>query len=190
MSLEPKERVKGVLGLTRKSSSGFKTALLFAALALVGLLVALYDRTPTLSHVRVRVLSGGERGNYYAIVNRLADEARRRRGRIENLSSAGSVENIARLVAGRSGCDVQFALIQDGLDLPKEDQLELIGRLGSPESFVVLGRNADQIHTLADLRGQRIGIGPVGSGTERVARQVLAPLAELNLVVSTQPMAE
>jgi hypothetical protein len=32
----------------------------------------------------------------------------------------------------------------------------------------------------------RIGIGPIGSGTEHVARQVLAPFTELNLRLSTQ----
>ena len=39
---------------------------------------------------------------------------------------------------------------------------------------------------MADLRGMRIGIGPVGSGTEVVARQVLAQLPGLDLKVSTQ----
>lgn len=190
MSLDPKARLQRVLGSTQRSSGGFKMAILFAVLALLGLLFALYDRTPTLSHVRVRILSGNERGNYFAIVNRLAAEAGRRRGRITNLPSAGSVENVARLVAGRASCDVQFALVQDGLDLPKENELELIGRLGSPESLIVLGRDADQIRSLADLRGKRIGIGPVGSGTERVARQILAPLAELNIQISTLPMNE
>ena len=32
----------------------------------------------------------------------------------------------------------------------------------------------------------RLGIGPLGSGTENLARRVLAPLAELELKVSTQ----
>src|SRR5215510_8441363 len=41
---------------------------------------------------------------------------------------------------------------------------------------------------LTDLRG--IGIGPIGSGTERVARQVLAPLAELDIILSTQSIEE
>jgi hypothetical protein len=36
----------------------------------------------------------------------------------------------------------------------------------------------------------RIGIGPVGSGTEHVARQVLAPLAALDLTLSTQRLDE
>jgi hypothetical protein len=36
----------------------------------------------------------------------------------------------------------------------------------------------------------RIGIGPIGSGTEHVARQVLEPLAELDLTLVTQGMDE
>lgn len=190
MSGAPKERLQRVLGAARQTSSALKTAVLFGALALLGLIVAFYHRPPDLSHLRVRFLSGSERGNYYAIVNRVVGEAKRRRGRIENIPTAGSVENLTRLVAGRATCEVQFALIQDGLTLPADHGLELIGRLGTPESLIVLGRDADKIRSLSDLRGKRIGIGPVGSGTERVARQVLASLADLNLQVETMPMAE
>jgi TRAP-type uncharacterized transport system substrate-binding protein len=124
-----------------------KTALLFVVLALLGVAVALHERTPTRSYVRLNFLSAGEKGNYYAIVNRLAADAARRRGRIKNIATAGSVENIARLVAGQTTCDVQFALVQDGMAWPEGAQLELIGRLGTPESLVVLGREADQIRT-------------------------------------------
>jgi TRAP-type uncharacterized transport system substrate-binding protein len=55
---------------------------------------------------------------------------------------------------------------------------------------VFLGPDADQIRLLTDLRGKRIGIGPSGSGTERLVRQVFAPLAELNLRLSTHSMDE
>src|SRR5262245_47908479 len=176
VSLEPTGRLQRVLELPRRTSKGLKTALLFAVLALVALAVALHDRTPTLSYLHLNILSAGEKGNYYAIVNRLAADAARRHGRIKNIATAGSVENIARLVAGKSTRNVQFALVQEGMDWPEGGQLELIGSLGTPESLVVLGREADKIRTLADLRGKRIGIGPAGSGTERVARQVLAQL--------------
>jgi hypothetical protein len=43
---------------------------------------------------------------------------------------------------------------------------------------------------MADLRGMRFGIGPVGSGTEYVARQVMAQMAELGVKLSTQPLQE
>ena len=76
--------------------------------------------------------------------------------------------------------------MQDGVDWPSEHRLELIGRLPRPEAFIVLGRDADRIKSPQDLRGLRLGIGPLGSGTENLARRVLAPLAELELRVSTQ----
>ena len=185
-----RERLQRTLGLAQAPSSTLKTVLLFAALAVIALLAAVYGRNPDLSYVKVAFLSGSERGNYYAIVARLAAEAKRQRGRIDNLATAGSVENIAKLADAKASCSVHFALVQEGLAWPEAHPFELIGRLSTPESLVVLGRDADRIQSVADLRGKRIGIGPVGSGTEQVARQVLAPLAELDLKVTTHPLDE
>ena len=99
-----KERFQRVLGLPQRGSppsTGLKTALLIGLLALIGLLVALANRAPTLAHLRVAILSGSERGNYYAVVNALATEAHYQRGHIDNLASAGSVENVERLIAAK-----------------------------------------------------------------------------------------
>src|SRR5262245_33051112 len=167
-----------------------RTVLLVAAFAAAVTVAAIYGRGPSLSHVKVAILSGSEQGNYYAIVAEAAAEARRQRGRIDNLPSAGSVENIARLAVAKPSCDIQFALVQDGMPWPESHPFELIGRLPVPESFVVLGRDADRIRSVADLRGTRIGIGPVGSGSEHVARQVMAQLAELDISVTTHPLNE
>jgi TRAP transporter TAXI family solute receptor len=174
--------------MAQRPSNGVKTALLFALLAGIAFAAAIYDRAPNLAHVKAAFLSGGERGNYYALVSRIAAEVARQRGRLDNRPSAGSVENIQLLAAGKAACTVQFALVQDGLEWPPGQQLELVGRLSKPESFVILGRAADRIKTTADLRGLRVGIGPVGSGTERVARQLLEPLRELDLQLSTMPI--
>ena len=73
---------------------------------------------------------------------------------------------------------------------PRRHPFQLIGRLPISEDFVVLGRDADRIRSIADLRGMRVGIGPVGSGSEHVARQVMAQLAELDIKVTTQPLQE
>jgi hypothetical protein len=188
-----KERLQRVLGVSKgpvESSTGLKGALLAGILLLIGLLAAFADHTPDLSHLRVGVLSASVQGNYYVIVDAFAAEARQQHGRIENHPSAGSVENIARLMASRTTCDVHFALVQDGMSWPAGQPLELIGRLSKAESLVFLGRAADRIKSLTDLRGLRIGIGPVGSGTERAARQVLSPLAKLDIVLSTPGIDE
>jgi uncharacterized protein len=193
MTAVVQEWCQRVLGLSKRAfdrSRGLKLALLGGCLLLIGLLVAFSDHSPNLAHVRVGVLSASPQGNYYAIVNALAAEARQQKGRIDNIPSAGSVENMSRLVASRTVCDAHFALVQDGIDWPDGSRLELIGRLPKAESLVFLGPRADRIKTLADLRGMRIGIGPTGSGTEHVARQVLAPLAELDLILSTEGINE
>src|SRR5262245_21082361 len=187
-----RERSKRIFDRYRR----LRLALLGGILILLGLLVifsylspVLY-LSPTLAHVRVAVLSGDPQKYYYEIVNTLAAEARQQQGRIDNIPSAGSVENISRLVANRTSCDVHVALVQEGLDWPVGSQLELIGRLHQAESLVFLGPKADQMKALTDLRGMRIGIGPVGSDTEHATRRVLAPLMELDLILSTQNIDE
>ena len=185
-----RQRLQRKLGIARAPSRTLQSVMLFGALLVLGVVAAVYHRNPDLSHVNVVFLSGSDRGNYYAIVGKLAAEANRQRASVENVATAGSVENIAKLAASAASCKIQFALVQDGLPWPDSHPFELIGHLPEPESFVVLGRDADRIKSIADLRGMRIGIGPVGSGTEHVARQVLAELAELDIKASTHPLGE
>ena len=163
---------------------------IIAVFVLGFIVVATGSRNPDLSHVKVAFLSGSAEGNYHAVVARIAAEARRRGGRVENVPSAGSVANIERLVAEQSSCRVQFALVQDGLAWPEGHSLQLVARLPAPESLVILGRRADAIRSMTDLRGMRVGIGPVGSGTAQVAREVMAQLAELDIKTSTHSFQE
>jgi TRAP-type uncharacterized transport system substrate-binding protein len=167
-----------------------KGGLLLGVFVLVAVLFASFGRTPDLSHVRVAFLSGSVDGNYHAIVERIRAEAQRRRAHVDDRPSAGSIENIARLHAARRTCDIEFALVQDGLSWPEDHSFQLIGRLPVPESFVVLGREADRIATVAALRGLRVGIGPEGSGTAYVGRQLIAQLSALDLKVTTQPQQD
>jgi hypothetical protein len=184
------QRLRRTLGRTPGPSRTVKTLLMVVAFVAIAWGVSRFGRTPDLSHVDVAILSGSAQGNYHAIVAKAGDEAKRRHGRIDNLASAGSGENIARLAAAKQGCEAQFALVQDGMPWPSAHTFELIGRLPSSESLVVLGRDADRVRALADLRGMRVGIGPVGSGTEVVARQVIAQIDELGLKTFTQPIVD
>ena len=165
-------------------------AVLFATVICGFFIAAMSPRNPDLSYVHVAILGASNEGNYHAIVAKVAAEAQRQHARIANVTSAGSIENITRLGAAKSSCDIQFALVQDGLSWPESHPFELIGRLPVRESFVVLGHNADRIRSVTDLRGLRIGIGPVGSGTEHLARQIMAQLAELDIELTTQPLQE
>ena len=146
-----KKQLRRALTAMQAPSRALKTALLLAALVVIAVIAATFGPNPDLSHVKVAVLSGSAEGNYHAIVAKAATEARRQHGRIDNLASAGSIENIARLAAAKASCDIQFALVQDGLPWPKAHPFQLIGRLPIPESFFVLGREADRIRSIADF---------------------------------------
>jgi len=189
-STEGKKRVLGLGPDPGGFSPGLKTLIFFVVVGVLGALFALTDPEASLRHLKVSILSGAPQGNYHAVVQRIAAGAAARKGKVTNLASAGSVENVQRLAAARKGCSAHFALVQEGIDLPDDHGIELVGRLTRPESLVILGRNADHITTPQELRGLRVGIGPVGSGTEFVSRKLLAPFGALQLQLSTQPVEE
>lgn len=187
--LVPRYRLMRIIGRPQahgRLSPVLKTSLFFALLVLLLALVAWLDPRPTLRHVKLTVLSGAASGNYHATVDRLAAAVARRHGRIRNQDSAGSAENVSRLIAARQSCEVQFGLVQAGTLIPEDAGLDLLGRLPQPESLVLLGRQAERFVAPRDLTGLRLGIGPVGSGTEQLMRQLLAQVPELRPVVSTQ----
>jgi TRAP-type uncharacterized transport system substrate-binding protein len=167
-----------------------RIAAILAVFAVVGLLVSRIDFTHDLHRLHVRVLSGAPEGNYHALVARLADRAAKQKGVVENLTSAGSAENVERLAEAAKSCDVAFALSQDGLEW--DPTLRLIGRLSKAESVLFLGKNGDAIEQFVDLKGLRVGVGPAGSGSDRIARQIfgLADFAPLAVVLSNHPLDE
>src|SRR5215831_312650 len=167
-STEGKKRVLGLRPEPGGLSPGLRMLLFFAVVGGLGALFALTHPDASLRHLKVGILSGAPTGNYHAVVQRIASSAAARKGHVTNLSSAGSVENVQRLSDARSGCSAHFALVQEGIELPGDHGLKLVGRLTRPESLVILGPNADHITTPQELRGLRVGIGPVGSGTEFV----------------------
>lgn len=140
------------------------------ALLIVGALQI--DLEPNLARLDVKVLSGSTRGQYYATVARLEQVASEGRGHIENVSTRGSVDNLERLQAAVTTCDAHFAIVQDGSPWGDTTALSVLARLPTTETLFLVGKRADEIGDFADLDGLRIGIGPKGSGTARLMRQV------------------
>lgn len=149
-----------------------RIAILLGIPLILGVLFAAIDLSPDLAHMRVTMLSGPEQGNYAAIVQRLARSAESRDGSITGITTGGSVENLTRLAEASEDCQVHFALVQDGVPRPEGSELELIGRLRKSESMFIIGPDAARLERFAELRGATIGVGPVGSGTDHLARQV------------------
>lgn len=178
--------------LTFLESTGTKTALLFCVLGALGIWIAVADLQPDLSHVDNSMLSGSETGNYYRIVDRLGGRTKAGKGTLNNVTSSGSVENLKRLAAEADSCKIQFAMVQDGLDWSASDKLTLLGRLWKAETVFFLGRDVDKVEGFRGLKGKTIGIGPEGSGTARIARQILGArdFSGLNVTLKPYPLAE
>jgi TRAP-type uncharacterized transport system substrate-binding protein len=123
--------------------------------------------------LRASVFSGAPTGQYHATADRLAARALKRNGHLSVVATAGSVENIARLVGENGRCIPAFAFVQDGVPVPADAGLETLGRLPQPESLLLFARRARAIDTFNDLKGAAVGIGPDGSGTAYLMRQLL-----------------
>ena len=143
-----------------------------AALALAGGLLY-YAVSGDYAFLRASILTGGPTGAYHALGERLAARALKKNGRLKVVTTAGSIENIARLAGENGHCVPAFAFVQDGLPTPADAGLATLGRLPQPESLFLMARRGRAINAFSDLKGDSIGIGPEGSGTAYLVQQLL-----------------
>ena len=146
--------------------------LVLIAAAAVAAVAAGFGIAHDYGYLHASILTGSPSGQYYALATRLAGRAEREHGTLTVVPTAGSIENIKRLAAGRGHCAEMFALIQDGTPVSADAGLELLGRLPKPESLLLLARQGHAFHTFGDLRGTSIGIGPEDSGTSYLMHQL------------------
>ena len=167
---------------------------LLMALAIVALAAGLlyYTVSGDYAFLRASVLTGSSTGAYYALGERLAARALKKNGRLKVVATAGSVENIARLVGENGRCVPAFAFVQDGVPVPADNGLQILGRLPQPESLLLVARRGRAINTFNDLKGYSIGIGPKGSGTDYLMQQLLenSDLRDLGLKPSNHDLME
>lgn len=151
--------------------------------ALLAAVAAAFGIALDYGYLHASILTGSPGGQYHVLAMRLSERARREHGTLTVISTAGSIENVSRLASNSGRCSDMFALIQDGTPVPSEARLELLGRLPTPESLLVLGRAGRAFHALPDFRGTSIGIGPQGSGTAYLMQQLLedTDLRELDI---------
>jgi len=146
--------------------------LLLTAAAAVAGFASRFGVSHDYAYLRAFLLSGVPGGHYHALATRLAARAQRELGSLTVVSTAGSVENLTRLVEAGQHSVPAFALVQDGIPVPADAGLEMLGRLPEPESLLLLARHNYSFPKFADLRGASIGIGPEGSGTAYLLGQL------------------
>jgi TRAP transporter TAXI family solute receptor len=165
---------------------------LLIALALLGAVAALlyYTVSGDYAFLRASVLTGAPTGAYHALGDRLAARALKKNGHLKIVATAGSVENIARLVGENGVCVPAFAFVQDGVPAPANAGLQTVGRLPQPESLFLFARRGRAINTFDDLKGASVGVGPQGSGTAYLMQQLMenSDLSALGLKASNHDL--
>jgi TRAP-type uncharacterized transport system substrate-binding protein len=149
-----------------------RSFLLLVAAAAVAAFASRFGVSHDYAYVRASLLAGSPAGRYYSLATRLAARAQREHGSLIVVPTAGSIENVTRLIESARHCTAAFALVQDGIPVPPDAGLEMLGRLPQPESLLLLGRQNRTFLNFADLRGASIGISPIGSGTAYLLRRL------------------
>ena len=128
----------------------------------------------------LRFASGSSWGAYNKFARQYQEVLAKQGLKIEVLESKGSSENLELLSQGKA----DIAFVQGGL-LPRDAsvQLECLGSVYY-EPLWVFVRSKTIPRELSELRGKRMAIGPVGSGTRAIALEILRD-AELQQEIST-----
>ena len=154
----------------RWRSRGERFAITAAAVALVaGALWLTYQFVEPAPPDTLRIASGGAGGAYRSFADELARAFAAEGIALEVLETEGSIDNLARLDAA----EADIAFVQSGLaDAADHPELEGLASLYF-EPLWVFSTREPRAERLADLRGSRVAVGPEGSGTRRVALQLL-----------------
>jgi len=183
MATNPLHQLKRLRHLSQLSLRDMIAVLLPALLVIGGVLWAAHYFVKPAPPKSLTISSGADGGAYHGFAMQYREILARDGVDLIVKSSAGAVENLERLRDPDSGVDV--ALVQSGL-LGEEpaDGLVSLGSLfyepvwlfyredpGLPAADRDIDRRIDR---LTELRGRRIAIGNDGSGTRRLALQLLS----------------
>lgn len=163
-----------------------RMAFITLLLVIVGLLFIVIELNTDLDHLKLKILSGPERGYFYELGEQLAADAKKHKGKLINVATGGTHDNLQELRVADAKGGVRFALMPDGIKYPDPGRYQLVARIPKPLTFFIIGRSANGYRYLADLKNAHIGIGPRGSGNAQIANYLLGgnDLAGLNLRLS------
>jgi TRAP-type uncharacterized transport system substrate-binding protein len=120
---------------------------------------------------RITIAGSFSGGHFEALANRYRDILARDHLKVDVRRTAGSVDNLILLGNPHSGVDV--AIVQGGISNSQHaPDLLSLGRIDY-QVFWLFSRGQEPITDLTQLKGKRIALGPVGSGTRIVCETIL-----------------
>lgn len=117
---------------------------------------------------KIIISTGSKTRTYFQLAHQYRDELAKEGIKLEIISSSGSGENINRLLNNQA----DLAFIQGGTGKEGEPLLSL-GSLYYEPLWIFI-RKGIKVQKITDLSGLKIGIGQDGSGTQILAKQLLA----------------
>ncbi len=119
---------------------------------------------------RITIATGGPDGAYYAFGQRYREILARDGVSLEVLETNGSVENIALLESSDAGVDVAF--VQGGTEgHARGNTIQSLASLYYEPLWVFVNETIPLTHP-SDIKGKRMSIGPVGSGTRALVLEL------------------
>jgi len=158
--------IEETLGLSRQA---FVTLLAFIILVIAFAVFWFFHSAPPHS---IAVTTGPEGSMFRSTAEKYAKILARNGVKLDILPSEGSQDNLKRLLDPSIRVDIGFVQggIADGLHI---DNLVSLGSL-SYEPLFVFHRGEVPAVLLSQLKGRRLAVGPVGSGTRSLALKLLA----------------
>jgi len=142
------------------------TALAISAVIVIAAIIYFVHSAPP---TRITISSGPEESTFYKTAQKYAKILEKSGVKTKILTSKGSVENLERLNDPHSNVDLGIA--QTGPSSSISENLISLGSI-SYQPLLVFYRGA-KLEFLSELKGKRIAVGPIGSGTRNVALAVL-----------------
>lgn len=150
-------------------------------LVIIGFVIAYFFFVPPPPPKVFKIATGSKSGAYNAFAEKYRDILAKDGFTLEIVNTKGSIENLELLRKG----EVKVAFVQGGTateedkfgkkDAEGNQQPSILASIGSLyyEPLWVFFNRKNGYKTLRDLKGARLGIGTVGSGTRPVAVQLL-----------------
>ncbi|MBS4189795.1 TAXI family TRAP transporter solute-binding subunit [Bacillus sp. FJAT-49705] len=131
------------------------------------------------------IATGDMSGVYFPLGQAMADLFRKYNGKPSGTQVTNASIQNTQLVSQKQA-EIGFSTV-DVLGLPETKKSEILALTGIYSNFIHIVTTGSDIKTLEDLRGKRVSIGTVGSGTKLMSERILkvANLASYEMDLST-----
>ncbi|MEH7122197.1 TAXI family TRAP transporter solute-binding subunit [Bacillus sp. JJ1773] len=133
--------------------------------------VPLLSEEITENQTTLVIATGDMSGVYFPLGQAMADLFRKYNGKASGTQVTNASIQNSKLVSQKQA-EIGFSTV-DVLALPEIKKSEILALTGIYSNFIQIVTTKSDIKTLDDLRGKRVSVGTVGSGTKLMSERIL-----------------